>query len=69
MNKVQDIISNTLDYFILTSIPDHFLNLGQIINVHFILMNIYAESFCGFKMILDRPNHFGRVPFVLNNSN
>ena len=26
-------------------------------------------SFYGFKMILDRPNNFGRVPIVLDRSN
>ena len=26
-------------------------------------------SFYGFKIILDRPNHFGRVPIVLDGSN
>ena len=29
----------------------------------------YALSFYGFKMILDCPNHFGRVPIVLERSN
>ena len=29
----------------------------------------YALSFYGFKMILDRPNNFGRVPIVLDRSN
>ena len=45
MNKVQEIISNTIDYSILTFIPDHFLNLGnyagnyigKIINFNFII--------------------------------
>ena len=54
MNKVQDIISNTIDYFILTCIPDHFLNLdignyiGQIINVHFIRISKYVLVPCPF---------------------
>ena len=32
---------------------------------------IYALSFYGSKMILDRPNHFGRdrVPIILDGSN
>ena len=29
----------------------------------------YALSFYGSKMILDRPNHFGRVPIVLVGTN
>ena len=41
MNKVQEIISNTIDYSILTFISDHFLNLGnyigKIINFNFII--------------------------------
>ena len=32
-------------------------------------LNIYALSFYGTKMILDRPNNFGRVPIVLDGSN
>ena len=29
----------------------------------------YALSFYGSKIVLDRPNHFGRVPIVLGGSN
>jgi hypothetical protein len=29
----------------------------------------YGLSFYGSKMILDHPNHFGRVPIVLDRSN
>ena len=30
---------------------------------------IIVLSFYGYKMILDRPNNFGRVPIVLDGSN
>ena len=32
-------------------------------------LDIYALSFYGTKIILDRPNNFGRVPIVLDGSN
>ena len=32
-------------------------------------MLVYALSFYGPKMILDRPNHFGRVPIILDGPN
>ena len=35
----------------------------------FFFLLFYALSFYGFKMILDCPNHFGRVPIVLDWSN
>ena len=34
-----------------------------------LVLFIYALSFYGSKMILDRPNNFGRVPIILDRSN
>ena len=43
---------------------------GLLGNFHFLFpLNDNALSFYGSKIILDRPNHFGRVPIVLDGSN
>ena len=33
------------------------------------LLEAYALSFCGSKIILDHPKYFGRVPLILNGPN
>ena len=46
--------------------PNHF---GQVQIIEISPQKSNALSFYGFKIILDRPNHFGRVPIIWGGSN
>ena len=41
----------------------------KIKKISHLLLNLFALSFYGSKMILDHPNHFGRAPIILDRSN